>query len=646
MEAASAPVAQKGLPDLNAFIRFIRDEASDASLRQDVPPRKDLLSDLTGARASQPPVTGPSSARATQTPPVFAPQDVKLNVFDFLQTLQEAAKDASESSEAPPFADLMFSLLGPRGRPTASQQAAAAPSVTPVPLRASKAAVPPTLPATLPDFVRNIQDAAKGASKPKDMNDFVMSLLGPFAQPAPSAASVAEPSTNGIPTANKGKGKAPASPIAKPRPEVDKQTAAQLEADAAFAAMLQAEEDTLAARSFSKGVRFCEPIKVTPAQGPQRTMQQPNAKTSSTLEQLLQARAVSESDPEVMVAINRLLQTLSPTLSAPPSPVASSSAGPVQSVPAPAAAAAAAPSPSPLTTLNGIASKLATLTSSFALPVALDFSRSSSPAPSVSSASTQLPYTPVNRPAHAYEAALGRLLDQLDAVDVDGNEAVRARRRELVKEVEGALGKLDEAVAAQRVTHAPEVDNHQDETKGYDVEPDTTTSITTSASSSEPAVGLASEDITVKIDDTPAAATTTGVEESVRIEDLAPSDASASDVSTYEVAPVVVQDEPAPTVVLEDVLLPAPIATRPLSTHTFPPGSSPLAIVSSPTDLDEISSSSDAVETEDVDTFLLPAPRVASPVLKSNQSESDEEVVLVKADADKGSDGEWSELDG
>jgi hypothetical protein len=124
------------------------------------------------------------------------------------------------------------------------------------------------------------------------------------------------------------------------------------------------------------------------------------------------------------------------------------------------------PSPSPpvlaeriqkpsMVALDRILSTFTTLTSSFTLPT-LDFSSSPSTSSHAHAASptTHVPFNSTNRPLHAYEAALGQLLNQLDAVESDGDMEVRTRRKELVRQVEQALRELDEAVEAQRQAYA------------------------------------------------------------------------------------------------------------------------------------------------------------------------------------------------
>jgi hypothetical protein len=234
----------------------------------------------------------------------------------------------------------------------------------------------------------------------------------------------------------------------------------------------------------------------TPASpSPDAVLHQPKAilpqpMTKTTLADLLLERAAAENDNEVLVTLNSLLQaiqqspsasTLSTSTPAPkqtppspttaPAPVVAHTESPATEVPVVSPAttsatstSASSSSPTPTSTptpptahttafdaLDRINSTLHTLTSSFTLP-RIDFSSpaSSSSDSRPSSPTTRIPYTPANQPVHAYEAALGKLLDELDAVESDGNDEVRLRRKELVRNVEKKLAELDEAVEAQR----------------------------------------------------------------------------------------------------------------------------------------------------------------------------------------------------
>ncbi|KAH9044854.1 hypothetical protein EDB84DRAFT_1576281 [Lactarius hengduanensis] len=96
---------------------------------------------------------------------------------------------------------------------------------------------------------------------------------------------------------------------------------------------------------------------------------------------------------------------------------------------------------SPLETIQDIRATLSELSAGFSIPPSLDFSDDEADG---------LAYTPTNRPIRAYEHALEGLLAQLDAVESDGDEEVRAARRTVVKEVEMALEGVEKKVKRAR----------------------------------------------------------------------------------------------------------------------------------------------------------------------------------------------------
>jgi hypothetical protein len=119
-----------------------------------------------------------------------------------------------------------------------------------------------------------------------------------------------------------------------------------------------------------------------------------------------------------------------------------------------ASTATAVPQPaSPLTTIRAARSQFSTLQSAFKFPPVLDFDRSG------------LAATANNAPVRAYDHALNRILEQLDAIESDGDE-----RREVVREVERALEDVERKVweRAPHLTPVPEVT--KEEVTGYDVQ--------------------------------------------------------------------------------------------------------------------------------------------------------------------------------
>lgn len=110
-----------------------------------------------------------------------------------------------------------------------------------------------------------------------------------------------------------------------------------------------------------------------------------------------------------------------------------------------------------LQAIDNIRGQLQAVRSSFTFPESLDVaprsrSRSPSPVRDSDSESGSLPFTRRNKPVHVYEHALSGLLTQLDGVESNGDEEVRKRRREVVIEVEQALGDIDKLVASATPT--------------------------------------------------------------------------------------------------------------------------------------------------------------------------------------------------
>ncbi|KAI0280352.1 hypothetical protein BC826DRAFT_1191577 [Russula brevipes] len=116
-----------------------------------------------------------------------------------------------------------------------------------------------------------------------------------------------------------------------------------------------------------------------------------------------------------------------------------------------------APQPvSPLTTIRTVRSQASALQSAFKFPPVLDFDHS------------DFAISANNGPVRAYEYALNGLLEQLDAIESDGNEEIRDARREVVREVEKALEDVERKVKERAPRATTEVT--KEEVKGYDVE--------------------------------------------------------------------------------------------------------------------------------------------------------------------------------
>ncbi|KAI0744505.1 hypothetical protein C8Q76DRAFT_699872 [Earliella scabrosa] len=105
-----------------------------------------------------------------------------------------------------------------------------------------------------------------------------------------------------------------------------------------------------------------------------------------------------------------------------------------------------------LAEITAVEDALRKLEDAFEFPESLDFVHPvpESPSPSSSEEPGPLAYTANNTPVHAYEHALNVLLTRLDAVESNGDVAVRGRRREVVLEVERALEAVERRVEASR----------------------------------------------------------------------------------------------------------------------------------------------------------------------------------------------------
>jgi hypothetical protein len=102
--------------------------------------------------------------------------------------------------------------------------------------------------------------------------------------------------------------------------------------------------------------------------------------------------------------------------------------------------------PSSLSIIEDIRSALTKVSAGFCLPPSLDFSDDEPDG---------LAYTPTNAPVRVYEHALNNLLEQLDAVESDGDEEVRVVRRAAVKEVEKRIEDVEKRVREARESARP-----------------------------------------------------------------------------------------------------------------------------------------------------------------------------------------------
>ncbi|KAH9931621.1 uncharacterized protein BXZ73DRAFT_77644 [Epithele typhae] len=172
-----------------------------------------------------------------------------------------------------------------------------------------------------------------------------------------------------------------------------------------------------------------------------------------TLKEDLEARIRAETDPEVLESLVILYSDIFDNVAAAPAPVAGPSGLSADEKPASSTpeSSPSTPVPEALTEITAVEDALRALQDAFSFPDHLEFSpsRSRSPSPTPSNADG-LSYTAHNSPVRAYEHALIALLTRLDAVESNGDESVRARRKEVVREVERALDAVEKRVEAER----------------------------------------------------------------------------------------------------------------------------------------------------------------------------------------------------
>jgi hypothetical protein len=99
-----------------------------------------------------------------------------------------------------------------------------------------------------------------------------------------------------------------------------------------------------------------------------------------------------------------------------------------------------------LETLDTLEEKLVTLTSGFTFPSHLDFQEDTTSAPNSDDSTPSIPaltYTSANVPYHSHAQSLLGLLVEADAVESNGDEEVRRRRKEYVRLVDVELDALE-----------------------------------------------------------------------------------------------------------------------------------------------------------------------------------------------------------
>jgi BAG domain len=289
-----------------------------------------------------------------------------------------------------------------------------------------------------------------------------------------------------------------------------------------------------------------------------------------------------------------------------------------------------------LSSTQQIQTELNSLKSEFQLPATLDhYSTSaldSDDAVSVSSIASDMsrliPHTANNASVHAYENTLGSLLERLDSIESGGDSEVREARREVVKAVEGALEAVKSAVE-------DEIAKRADLSKDIIVDQPEPSTEHSGELASDKEVPPASPEL-----NPPVLVLEASEAESVH---------DCNEVEDTSNTPEITSQEFFVTgVSLDD---PNAESLHPGSSQN--PSADPLvsSVQSSPhtTTVQEIESRTEdhLVTVENIDTFLLPASRPASPEVLQNEGVDDEidGVVVDASDVLQRNGDDWSEVE-
>ncbi|KAI0316638.1 hypothetical protein OF83DRAFT_227968 [Amylostereum chailletii] len=335
--------------------------------------------------------------------------------------------------------------------------AVSTPTSPPVPtsdsMQAQKAAAPPSS-AAAPQSIRpasvevNLQDIFKFLTGLQAQNDAPEATKPQFPAPQacstslPAVAPLSDPAPTPVPSPNpkdvKGKGKAPNTPVPTSLDELLKQRLGkrfEVESEQEIKDTLQAIFNSLQDQS-GPGATHASSSKITVENTPKMA---PTEGADLSRAPALAGAAAAKVQAEYQE--HRRTTSASSTSAPVPAPAPSTSRPSTPSTPL-----------TPLNTISTIRSSLHSLTTTFRFPAALEFD----------SSADELAYTPVNAPVRAYEHALNGLLAQLDAVDSDGDEEVRVRRREVVREVEVALEDVDKKITPDTADSASSQPDVQD----------------------------------------------------------------------------------------------------------------------------------------------------------------------------------------
>ncbi|KAL5478991.1 hypothetical protein ACEPAI_2279 [Sanghuangporus weigelae] len=124
-----------------------------------------------------------------------------------------------------------------------------------------------------------------------------------------------------------------------------------------------------------------------------------------------------------------------------------------------------------LTSIKSARDRFDSLLASFSFPESLEFDMNFVPQ---GDERPKLTYSKINAPVHAHEDALVKLLQTLDAIESHGDSTVRERRRDLVRDVEKELERIDAGIRRQyEVTKSKTVAEPKENNEAMDVESET-----------------------------------------------------------------------------------------------------------------------------------------------------------------------------
>ncbi|KAK7468422.1 hypothetical protein VKT23_002936 [Stygiomarasmius scandens] len=319
-------------------------------------------------------------------------------------------------------------------------------------------------------------------------------------------------------------------------------------------------------------------------------------------------------------------------------------------------------------TVRNIEASFLTLQSDFVFPSQIDFTPTSSRSPSPTRSSENEPLTPTsdstvlklaytsrNHPVRYYEQTLSALLTQLDDVQSFGNEEVRALRKEVVGRVKKAIDELEGEIEGR---WRSKVAKESRETREAEVVSKEGTSVAEPASAgllapNHPSTVVSQESASDSIEHAESQVELENDDSNNQTPSVTPREEQKQETTltaTGDFEPVSSESNNADESLQQDTVassldqsLPQPVSSYPpsppVSSASVPrpslSASSSVATIR-PYDIDPESESESkhdtgASDSEDVDTFLIPAS--STPVVEKKPAYRDE------------ADSDWSELE-